>query len=67
MDKAKDKIREAQRLMRSGYWDAADDLLEQVVGKVAYMETELDKLRAEAKAHKAIVRKMNKRIMEKTE
>ena len=67
MDKAKDKIREAQRLMRSGYWDAADDLLEQVVGKVAYMETELDKLRSEAKAHKAIVRKMNKRIMEKTE
>ena len=53
--------------MRSGYWDAADDLLEQVVGKVAYMETELDKLRSEAKAHKAIVRKMNKRIMEKTE
>ena len=67
MDKAADKIREAQKLMRSGYWDVADDLLEQVLGKVAYMETELAKLRTEAKAFKATVRKMNKRIMEKTE
>ena len=67
MDKAGDKIREAQKLMRSGYWEAADDLLEQVLGKVVYMETELAKLRAEAKAFKATVRKMNKRIMEKTE
>lgn len=56
-------ILEAQRLMRAGYWDAADDLLDQVLAKAKHMDQKIQMLKAENKQHKLTIRNMDRRIM----
>ena len=58
-----DDIKKAQALMRSGYWDAADDLLEQVISKARHLNQQVDRLKAENKQHKATIKQMDRRIM----
>lgn len=58
-----DDIKKAQTLMRSGYWDAADDLLEQIISKAKHLDQQVDRLKAENKQHKATIKQMDRRIM----
>ena len=58
-----DDIKKAQALMRSGYWDAADDLLEQVISKARHLTQQVERLKAENKQHKATIKQMDRRIM----
>lgn len=58
-----DDIKKAQALMRSGYWDAADDLLEQSISKIKHLTQQVDRLKAENKQHKATIKQMDRRIM----
>ena len=61
--KVEDQIREAQKLMRSGDWDAADDLLEQLLSKAIHLESQVEDLKAQVKKHKMTIKQMDRRIM----
>ena len=63
MSKVEEQMREAQKLMRSGYWDAADDLLETLISKVVFMETQVADLKAQIKENKKTIKQMDRRIM----
>lgn len=63
MTKLEQQIREAQKLMRSGYWDAADDLLEQMLSKVLHLENQVEELKAQVKQQKMTIKQMDRRIM----
>ena len=63
MSKVEEQMREAQKLMREGYWDAADDLLETLVSKVVFMETQVADLKAQIKENKKTIKQMDRRIM----
>lgn len=56
-------IKEAQKLMRAGYWDSADDLLEQIMSKAIALDAQIEKLKSENKQHKATIKQMDRRIM----
>lgn len=56
-------IREAQKLMRSGYWDAADDLLEQMLSKALHLQNQVEELKAQVKQQKMTIKQMDRRIM----
>ena len=63
MSKVEEQMREAQKLMREGYWDSADDLLETLVSKVVFMETQVADLKAQIKENKKTIKQMDRRIM----
>lgn len=63
MSKVEEQIREAQKMMRSGYWDAADDLLEQLLSKVIHLESRVEDLKQQVTKHKMTIRQMDRRIM----
>jgi phage shock protein A len=63
MTKIEQQLREAQNLMRSGYWDAADDLLEQMLSKLLHLENQVDELKAQVKQQKMTIKQMDRRIM----
>ena len=63
MSKLEQKIREAQKLMRSGYWDAADDLLEQMLSKAIHLDNQVEELKAQVKQQKMTIKQMDRRIM----
>lgn len=56
-------IKEAQKLMRTGYWDAADDLLEQMLSRVIHLQNQVDELKAQVKQQKMTIKQMDRRIM----
>ena len=63
MSKIEEQMREAQNLMRCGYWDAADDVLERLISKVVHLESQVDILKEQVKNNKATIRQMDRRIM----
>ena len=63
MSKVEEQMRQAQKLMREGYWDAADDLLESLISKVVFMETQVADLKAQIKQQKMTIKQMDRRIM----
>ena len=56
-------IKEAQKLMRTGYWDATDDLLEQMLSRVIHLQNQVDELKAQVKQQKMTIKQMDRRIM----
>lgn len=63
MSYLEEQIKKAQELMRSGYWDAADDVLEQLISKAKHMENQLEEMKAQVKSQKNIIKQMDRRIM----
>ncbi len=63
MSKLEQQLRETQKLIRSGYWDAANDLLEQMLSKVVHLENQVDDLKAQVKQQKMTIKQMDRRIM----
>lgn len=63
MSKVEAQMREVQKLMRSGYWDSADDLLETLISKVVFMETQVAEMKEQIKENKKTIRQMDRRIM----